>query len=318
MDMPSVCTIVTRLYPLHPSCARGILSGRSKQMSDQAHFNGTPTKPSRNSEPPLLLLRAESLRHIGSQEVIAGLPESLRARDISSVELDFTDLVVAGVFRDPSEAVRRLTGSQSAFLTALAQKADAEIVFCGLAHIPLVVLAGHLVTDRQKVYLMDYHPSPGSETWTWPAEPGAFPELVAQGFPKKGRATAGAAVVRMSISYLATAAQTAKVVTNPVLSLDLSVPEPVRDIVKSEAQVRAYGRVFRQTLDRIARDFPEVQRVHLCYAGPVSLAFHIGQQISQNIHPPVTAWNYHRAYDWGIDLEAAILTDEAVVRPASG
>lgn len=284
-------------------------------MSDQVHINGVIDNPPKNSEPPLLLLRAESLRHISSQEVIAGLPESLRARDISSVELDFTDLMGAGVFRDPEEAVRRLTGSQSALLTALAQKADAEIVFCGLAHIPLVVLAGHVVTDRQKVYLMDYHPSPGSETWAWPTESGAFPELVAQGFPKKGRTTAGDAVVRMSISYLATAAQTAKVITSPVLSLDLRVPEPVRDIVKSEAQVRAYGQVFRQTMDRISRDFPGVQRVHLFYAGPVSLAFHIGQQISENIHPPVTVWNYHRAYDWGIDLEAAILTDEAVVRP---
>ena len=73
--------------------------------------------------------------------------------------------------------------------------------------------------------------------------------------------------------------------------------------------------------DAITRFAPDCKRIHLLYAGPVSLGFHLGQQISANIHPPVLAWNFRRGtYDWGIDLAAASAgrTDDAAVHPANG
>jgi hypothetical protein len=42
------------------------------------------------------------------------------------------------------------------------------MVFHGLVHIPLAVLAGHLVADRQRVRMFDFHPNVGSGTWAWP------------------------------------------------------------------------------------------------------------------------------------------------------
>jgi hypothetical protein len=40
----------------------------------------------------------------------------------------------------------------------------------------------------------------------------------------------------------------------------------------------------------------------LFYAGPVSLAFHLDQQISEDINPPVIVWNYRReqGYNWAV------------------
>ena len=49
--------------------------------------------------------------------------------------------------------------------------------------------------------------------------------------------------------------------------------------------------------------------------GPMALAFHLGQQISENIHPPVTVWNFSRGYEWGIDLAAAVTGDPCVMHP---
>ena len=72
-------------------------------------------------------------------------------------------------------------------------------------------------------------------------------------------------------------------------------------------------------IDTIAQQMPKCRRVHVFYAGPVSLAFHLGQQVSANIHPPVTAWNFRRgAYEWGIDLAAAAIGEGCVVYPATG
>ena len=284
-------------------------------MTDQAPVSPQDTEqssPADKPAQPLLLLKAESLRKISDLEVIAGLPELVQ-HDIAVVSLDFTDLVVGGVFRNPEEAVKRLTSPQSKLLLALSKRGKRELVFCGLAHIPVVALIGHLVTDRQKVHVLDFHPSPGSQAWAWPGTGGDFPQLITQGFPQKVKAVNGDAVIRVSVTYQVSAEQTNAIVPNPVLSINLAVSEPVRDIITSEAQVRAYGHAFRQTLDKIARDFPGVKRVHLFYAGPVSLAFHLGQQISENIHPPVVVWNYHRGYDWGIDLAQALHSGDGVL-----
>ena len=104
-----------------------------------------------------------------------------------------------------------------------------------------------------------------------------------------------------------------------MLELDLTVPSPERGIVKSEEQTRAYGREFRRVIDKLAQQAPLCLRFHLFYAGPVSLAFHLGQQISANIHPPVTAWNFRRGnYEWGVDLAAAAVGEGPVVYPAGG
>jgi hypothetical protein len=100
--------------------------------------------------------------------------------------------------------------------------------------------------------------------------------------------------------------------------IDLSVPDPRRNIVQSEKQVRAYGRQFREIMDAVVNKMPNCPRIHVFYAGPVALAFHIGQQISQNIHPPVTVWNFRKGkYEWGIDFTAASNGEPSIVYPST-
>ena len=123
------------------------------------------------------------------------------------------------------------------------------------------------------------------------------------------------AIIRVSISYRSSAAQTDPLGLNAPVLIDLAVPDPSRGIVRSEAQTRAYGLVFRKTLDLLAAMMPGCHRVHLFYAGPMALAFHLGQQVSENIHPPVLAWHFHGAYEWAIDLAAAVTGELSIVRP---
>ena len=122
-------------------------------------------------------------------------------------------------------------------------------------------------------------------------------------------------MVRISISYNVTAEQTRAVLPRAALEVEISVPEPERGVVRSEEQVREYGRAFRRVLDLIAQRHPGMRRIHIFYAGPVALAFHLGQQISENIHPSVTVWNFRQEYSWGIDLAAASLGEPCVVHP---
>jgi nucleoside phosphorylase len=303
-----------QLYAANAAAAFVVGLLRSRPISPLA------AKPQEGKTSPILVVRAQSLRPIAPDEILDAFGDDLKGRDIETVSLDFTDLVRADALAEPEEAVRRLVDTQGVLFGALARRGDAEMVFHGIPHIPLAVLAGYLVTDRQRVRMFDFHPGAGSGTWAWPeGDDSEFPPLEVSGLPKRKVNRPGDAVVRVSVSYQVNSAPTRAVVPSPAIELDLTVPRPERGIVKSEEQTRAYGREFRRVIDRIAQQAPLCRRFHLFYAGPVSLAFHLGQQISANIHPPVTAWNFRRGnYEWGVDLAAAAVGESSVVYPVSG
>jgi len=260
-----------------------------------------------------LILCAQSLRSIAAHELLDVLEKDSTSRSMEIISLDFTDLVANGIFTDPEVAALRLTSPQGSLYAALARRGEAEFAFHGLVHIPIAFLIGHLVTDRQPVRLFDFHPGPGLETWAWSGMQEAIPPLEVRGAPERPSRRKGVAVVRISISYTVTAAQTRAVFPRAALEVDLTVPDPERGVVRREEQVREYGRTFRRVLDLITQRCPAVQRIHIFYAGPVALAFHLGQQISENIHPAVTVWNFRQQYGWGIDLAAASLGEPCVV-----
>ncbi len=260
-----------------------------------------------------LVLTAQSLRRISAQEIMPALDDATKQGELEFFQLDFIDLIQNKVFTEPEAAARRLADPQGALLGAVARRADARLVFHGLCAIPPVVLAGHIVTDRRKVALFDFQPDAGN--WIWPGTPEGFPALTRTGMPKRTIKESGEAVIRMPISYPIHATDIDAVGLKSRIQIELAHPAIERSVIKSEEQVREYGRVFRETLDLIRRLMPSCPRIHLFCAGPMALAFHIGQQISENIHPPVVVWNFSRKYEWGIDLAAAMSGEPCVVRP---
>jgi nucleoside phosphorylase len=260
---------------------------------------------------PAMVMIAQSLRAVSAAELSAVLDEDMRRGQLEFLHLDFTDLVRNKTFTDPQVAAERVAAPQSLLLSKLAERTDARLVFGGLAAIPLVVLAGHIVSARRHVRLFDFH----EHDWSWPGTPDGFPKLVRSDLPKRPIKEPGEAIIRMAISYPVTRTDTDSLGLGAHLEIDVALTEPARFVVKSEDQIREYGRVFRTTLDQLRVVMPGCRRVHIFYAGPMALAFHFGQMISENIHPPVTVWNYSRAYEWGIDLAAAVTGEPCVVRP---
>lgn len=261
---------------------------------------------------PTLVMIAQSLRPISADELMPVLDPDVKCGELEFLHLDFTDLVKNRRFTDPQTAAERVASPQSTLLAKLARRADAQLVFGGLAAIPPVVLAGHVVTARRRVRLFDFH----ERNWAWPGTPQGFPELRRPDLPKRPVKEPGVAVIRMAVSYPITNLETDALGLDARLVIDLSLDVPARFVVKSEEQVLDYGRRFRETLDWLRTVMPDCERVHLFYAGPMALAFHLGQQISENIHPPVTVWNYSRGYEWGLDLAAAVTGELCVVGPA--
>ncbi|MBE9013466.1 SAVED domain-containing protein [Pseudanabaenaceae cyanobacterium LEGE 13415] len=284
---------------------------RSRPVPPSAVVRSAQTKSSK----PLLILCAQSLRAIAPDEIVSGFDETLQQREREVVSLDFTQFAQGGAFTNPEEAVQQLVDPAGALLGAIARSNEAELVFHGLVHIPLLILMGHLVSDRISVRLFEFLPNTDSSSWAWGDPTHPFPRLESYGIPNQQVWQAKDVILRVSVSYSISASQAAIVAPEGAIEIDLTLSNPERSIVRSEAQVREYGQIFRRTLDLIAQKLPPGQRIHLFYAGPVSLGFHLGQQISENIHPPVIVWNYHRKYDWAIDLSTAYLGEECIVRP---
>lgn len=270
-------------------------------------------RPGQAAEAPTLVLSAQSLRRVEVGEVLPALDPALRRGELEFLPLDFTDLMENKTITDPESAARRVADGQGVLLAALARRANARLVFSGLASIPLVVLSGHLVSDRRPVSLLDYHPE--LNTWVWPGNGEEYPPIVATGVPKRRVSEACEVLVRVAVSYPVSPEPTLVAVPNPRVQIDLALATPKRSVVRSEAQTRDYGAAFRTILDTVRAKVPNCRRVHLFYAGPVALAFHLGQQVSENIHPPVVVWNHTRGYDWAIDLSRAVTGDPCVVRP---
>ena len=170
-------------------------------LRDRPFVPGPP--PDQNSaktqNTATLVLSAKSLRPIAADETLAVLDDDLKQGEVEVLPLDMTDLVENKVFADPETAASRLTDSDAPLIGALARRSDAHLVFHGLAAIPPVVLAGHIVTDRRFVRLFDFHPERGN--WTWPGTPNGFPALQCKGLPKRSLKEPGDVFLRMAISY---------------------------------------------------------------------------------------------------------------------
>lgn len=252
------------------------------------------------------LIVAQSMRRIAPAEVTSALAGKAKQK-VEVVSVDLTDLVSQGDLIRPQEAVGRLLAPDGPFMGAITSKRAAEIAFCGHVHIPLAVLMGHVVTDRRAVTLLDYNPAPQAGDWVWPGEGEDYESLAKADYELPSHAGARKeAIIRVAVSYPAGREAAHAAAPGAVYEVDLSHPSPKRSVVRSEAQADSYAMVFRQALDSLEARPGGVSRVHLFYAGPVALAFRIGQQISPTMHPPVTVWNYRAgSYGWGIDLSAA-------------
>lgn len=276
----------------------------------------TPAKPrSISSYKPLLILCAQSLRAIAPDEILTGFDEMLKQRNRETVLFDFTGFVEKGIFTNPEEAVQQLTNPQGDLLAAIARSSEVDLVFQGLVHIPFQVLIGHLVSNRVPVQLFDLFGN-DSRSWAWPDEGESFPKMEVYGVPNRHSWQAKDVILRVSVTYPVLSSRTTTANLPEAIEIDMTIPNPEWGIVRSEQQVREYGREFRRVLDLIAHNLSPRQRIHLFYAGPNALGFHLGQQISENIHPPVVVWNHHQpVYDWAIDIAAACVGEECVVRP---
>lgn len=264
----------------------------------------------------LVAIRHQTMEPLLAHDISDSLPESLRHANTKEFLIDATDLYHNGQLSAPLEAARRQTDLVNRLTNFTTGSKKIDIAYYGIAHIPLVFLAGYQLSNKPKIYVLEHNRK--SNDWDQLQTGGNYPEITVEGMPRDTVNTRGDLVIRISISYPVTEEAIAGIVSSPIASLHLGIQNPKIDVVTSEEQLIRYSTKFRDLLDTVHNRFPNAMRLHIFYAGPVSLAFCFGRLISKTIHPRVIVYNYSFKdvpfYSWGIEITGNVSEAEFLVR----
>ena len=265
----------------------------------------------------LLLIRHQSLDPIVPEVVRDDLPSNLRNLNSAEVAVDLTHLFSDGRLVNPRSAINEQLVLGNEILNWYKVNPNVELVYYGIAHIPLVFLLGYQLNARRRINIFEHNRE--NNHWNLLSTADTFPDLIVRNSTHDGVNNVGAAeaVIRFGVSYPILDVDVKQIVSRSLLTVDLTLPSPAPDSIRNISQLENYAREFRNTLDKIHNLDVGIERVHVFYSGPVCLAFRCGQLISPTIHPKVLIYNYFSRdvprYKWGIHVNISPSSTEFLV-----
>jgi nucleoside phosphorylase len=162
-----------------------------------------------------------------------------------------------------------------------------------VAPIPLIVHLGFMLADtRTRCFKLHID----TKSWTWPT---VITERVdhnihLQGLPETTVMEACEVLIRVSLSARIKKWETAEVVPDLPVQIDMFIDEPSRMWLRRPDQLDTLMDRFRSLLEIVQLRVPNCQKIHLFYAGPAPGAFVIGQLINPRMMPPIQLYEYNR------------------------
>lgn len=243
----------------------------------------------------LLLICHSGLRRIGEAETLSVLSEEeLRLpRETAQVDTQQFEAQVEGGVWDASEQYLMRQAQQ--IRRAADEQGAARLLYFGLAEIPHVTTLGAYLGDERHVEVYDYHRD--DNTWQWPAEDQAL-RLTIDHMPQEKVSMSGPAVIRLCISAAVSDNDVEAVVgSDHVADITVRAEEGLPEVataVRSAQDVRAVRQAFRSALAALHEARPNVDRIHLFVAAPVSVSFVVGQELHLRNNVPVRTYRYRR------------------------
>lgn len=225
---------------------------------------------------------------------LAALSPELQALNRKDHEVD-TQVFDSQVSQGDWEGQAAFLASEAARIHALvAQFADSEIHYFGLAEIPHVISLGAFIGDEQPVVIHDFDRDTGS--WKWPHDAHSV-ALVTRGIPVGDPVTAqGSAVLRIELSATISdddvreAAGTNHLAEVRVTFADGAPPEICK--VRSPQDLQAVRHEIRSALAALKAKRPNLDTIHVFAAASVSVCFALGQELKPRNSPPIQTYRY--------------------------
>lgn len=263
----------------------------------------------------VIAIRHQSQEALSSSISPRDLPWHLRKANIFPVNIDQSTSYREGCVSDPVGALRQQQDLLPRVKAMLDGHPGAEIAYYGIAHVPFVFLAGVDLSTKARLNLFEL--DRGTGNWRYVDADFGGRDLGVSVAEGDGGPDAIDIAVRISISFTVNEALVAACLGRPFHDRHLSVPAPGRDIVTSMDQVEEVATQFNRLLDDIKERFPLTHRVHVFYAGPVSLAFSLGRRISRTNHHRIFVHNYEARstpeYRWAVEMSGDMRPEDRVV-----
>lgn len=255
----------------------------------------------------LIILVHDVLENIPETEILDALPSEWLTipRDTIRITPMRINLGEGHNYNLESLAVKQEEIFEKEIVPVLKHHPDYEILYFGLAPIPLAVHLGYKIRSIRKAKAFVRHHK--TKSWVWQEHEAGKP--VFDGLPRDEFNGSGEAVIRMSTRVSISDSDVQAKVKNPLKEVKIQAPKTGRDIFGSNDQLQEYSSAFCEALDAISSCLSGVNEVHLFAAIPVGLAFLMGQEISPNHHPKVHVYEYTKQFSPPY-LHAFIVNDE--------
>lgn len=172
------------------------------------------------------------------------------------------------------------------------QEDPSKVAVFSLAHIPLGIHLGFLFTNRFPVDLYQYDRD--KEIWlqdgnvsdSWKSE------FIVEGIPENIISKPGDCIVRLAVSVNILEEDCLVHVPEPIASIHIASENPSLSNLLGIDDIKAIGKLFRESTEKLFSKASKVNMVHLFYGGPSHLSVHIGRQINSNMWPAVRLYHY--------------------------
>ena len=256
--------------------------------------------------PTVATIRHDSMEAVTIPLQWSALPANLANAYIRPFDIDQTAFYKNGVLSaaGAGAAVQMQTDLVTGVRSLVADKPDAEVVYYGKAHIPLVFLAGHNLSIGRPIRFYELDRQRGD--WWAIDETASGDELGLRLARTDENKNNPAVAIRISLSYQVHSSDVADVFGKSYRDVHISIAEPHVDSVRTRHQIEAIAKMFRTVLDELKAEEPEPTGIHVFYSGPMSVAFCLGRQISPTIHSPVFVYNFTAKttpkYAWALQV----------------
>lgn len=231
---------------------------------------------------------------ISTDEMTSSLPASATRVVINPLLLNANQLPIAELNRVNWREAQRVEadGFANRLKSVLRENPDHQVVYFGLAPIPIAIYLGFLYgTTRPVSVFQKNHQTKQWDGVMGPVAPRKDFAKVTDSLREVIQAD-GDAVIRISVSYPIDRQHTLDIVPQPLAEIDISVPKPNPDSTQESDALESVAVAFREGLDKLMQFRPNVETVHLFVSAPVGVAFRLGTVISPTIHPDIMTYQF--------------------------
>jgi hypothetical protein len=225
--------------------------------------------------------------------------------DIHEIDINQTIIYEDGSLNYQEVALMIQRDINTKIRTLAYNNPEYEIAYFGLAHIPLLFLLGTQLADKYNIDFFEYNRNKYSWDYMKDEPPTIF---VTQNFEVRQLTENSEGIIVIEVSYKVDDSFINDIVPENNILCRISLDKISLDAISNRNDISLISKTFRDCVDYIIENNPEIKTLHLFYAGPVCLAVNIARKISKRTDPNFIVYNFQRnaspKYKWGVSLNS--------------